>query len=85
MLNRRRLEELPGVDVATEESQGRLLQHVEDLDAVSDDTVRQLCTGAHVFFDTLGTTRAAAGSAVRCNSAAHLQFIMKAASLPSPA
>ena len=64
MLNRRRLEELPGVDVKTEESQGRLLQHIEDLDAISDDAFRQLCTGAHVFFNTLGTTRSIAGSAV---------------------
>ncbi len=35
-----------------------------DLDTVSDDTVKQLCTGGHVFFNCLGTTRARAGSAV---------------------
>ena len=64
LLCRRRLEELPGVDVAAEESGGRLVQHVGDLDAMSDDTVRELCTGAHVFCNTLGTTRSAAGSAV---------------------
>ena len=64
MLNRRILEKLPGVDVKTEESQGRLLQHIEDLDAISDDAFHQLCTGAHVFFNTLGTTRSIAGSAV---------------------
>lgn len=64
LFSRRRLEELPGVDIAAEESAGRLLQHIEDLDAMSDDTVRQKCTGAHVFFNTLGTTRSAAGSAV---------------------
>ena len=52
------------MDVAAEEREGRLLQHVEDLDAVSDDTVRQLCTGAHVFCNTLGTSRSVAGSAV---------------------
>ena len=65
LLSRRRLEEVAGVDVAAEESAGRLCQHVEDLDSVSDDTVRQLCGGAHVFFNTLGTSRRAAGSAVR--------------------
>ena len=64
LLCRRRLEELPGVDVAAEESGGRLVQHVEDLDALSDDAVRELCTGAHVFCNTLGTTRSTAGSAV---------------------
>jgi oxidoreductase len=63
LLSRRRLEEVAGVDVAAEESAGRLCQHVEDLDSVSDDTVRQLCGGAHVFFNTLGTSRRAAGSA----------------------
>ena len=63
-MSRKRLEELPGVDVAAEEREGRLVQHIEDLDAVSDDTVRQLCTGAHMFCNTLGTTRAIAGSAV---------------------
>ena len=62
MLNRRRLEELPGVDVKTEESQGRLLQHIEDLDAISDDAFRQelMCSSTC----TLGTTRSIAGSAV---------------------
>lgn len=52
------------MDVAAEESGGRLVQHVGDLDAMSDDTVREVCTGAHVFCNTLGTTRSAAGSAV---------------------
>ena len=64
LLSRRRLEELPGVDVAAEESQGRLVQRVEDLDAMSDDTVREVCAGAHVFYNTLGTNRSTAGSAV---------------------
>ena len=64
MLGRRRVEELPGVDVEAEESAGRLVQHIEDLDAISDDAVRQLCTGAHMFCNTLGTTRSTAGSAV---------------------
>lgn len=64
LFSRRRLEELPGVDIAAEENEGRLLQHIEDLDSMSDDTVRQHCTGAHVFFNTLGTTRSVAGSAV---------------------
>lgn len=35
-----------------------------DLEAVSEDTVKQLCTGGHVFFNCLGTTRSQAGSAV---------------------
>lgn len=65
LLSRKRIEELPGVDVSGEEREGRLTQHVEDLDTVSDETVQQLCTGAHVFCNTLGTTRARAGSAVR--------------------
>ena len=64
LLSRRRLEELPGVDISAEENEGRLLQHIEDLDSISDDTVRQKFTGAHVFFNTLGTTRSTAGSAV---------------------
>ena len=65
LLSRRRLEELPGgVDIEAEEREGRLSQHIESLDSVSDDTVRQLCTGAHVFFNALGTTRSTAGSAV---------------------
>ena len=64
LLCRRRLEEVPGVDVTAEESAGRLCQHIEDLDSISDDAVRQLCTGGHVFFNTLGTTRRIAGSAV---------------------
>ena len=71
LLSRRKLEEVPGVDLAAEESSGRLSQHIEDLDSVSDDTVRQLCTGAHVFFNTLGTTRRAAGSAVRERPGSH--------------
>ena len=65
LLSRKRIEELPGVDMSGEEREGRLMQHVEDLDTVSDETVQQLCTGAHVFCNTLGTTRARAGSAVR--------------------
>ena len=71
LLSRRKLEEVTGVDLAAEESSGRLSQHIEDLDSVSDDTVRQLCTGAHVFFNTLGTTRRAAGSAVRERPGSH--------------
>ena len=36
-----------------------------DLDDVTDEKMKELCTGSHVFFNCLGTTRAAAGSAVR--------------------
>ena len=74
MLSRRRLEELPGgVDVAVEEREGRLVQHTEDLDAMTDDAVRQICAGAHVFCNTLGTTRSTAGSAVgKCTHAANM-------------
>ena len=89
VLSRRKVAELPeqyGVDLAGEETEGRLVQHIEglnsdnyiyfseplfywsccvpDLDAVSDETVKQLCTGGHVFFNCLGTTRSQAGSAV---------------------
>ena len=39
-----------------------------DLDDVTDEKVKELCTGSHVFFNCLGTTRAAAGSAVRHDS-----------------
>ena len=38
-----------------------------DLNDISDDTVKQLCTGSHVFFNCLGTTRKQAGSAVSNN------------------
>ena len=38
--------------------------YTADLNDISDDTVKQLCTGSHVFFDCLGTTRKQAGSAV---------------------
>ena len=38
--------------------------YTADLSDISDDTVRQLCTGSHVFFNCLGTTRRQAGSAV---------------------
>ncbi len=39
--------------------------HSADLNDISDDTVKQLCTGSHVFFNCLGTSRRQAGSAVR--------------------
>lgn len=35
-----------------------------DLNEISDDTVKELCTGSQVFFNCLGTTRKQAGSAV---------------------
>ena len=35
-----------------------------DLDEVSEDKVKELCTGGHVFFNCMGTFRAAAGSKV---------------------
>ena len=78
------MESIDGVDVAQEESEGRLVQHIQsniyllhtvisctqyffslDLDDVTDEEVKRLCTGSHVFFNCLGTTRATAGSAVR--------------------
>ena len=40
-----------------------------DLNDISDDTVKQLCAGSHVFFNCLGTTRKQAGSAVGYASA----------------
>lgn len=59
LLARRRLESLDpeyGIDIRNEESSGRLEQHIENLEKISDDTVKQLCTGADVFFNCLGTT-----------------------------
>ena len=38
--------------------------YTADFSDISDDTVKQLCTGSHVFFNCLGTTRRQAGSAV---------------------
>ena len=35
-----------------------------DLDEVSEDKVKELCTGGHVFFNCMGTSRAIAGSKV---------------------
>lgn len=66
VLTRRKVEKVAaeyGVDVAEEEQQGRLVQHVEDLDTLSDENAKQLCTGGDVFFNCLGTTRSKAGSA----------------------
>jgi oxidoreductase len=69
VLGRRKLEftdelkERYGTGTAAEEESGRLVQHVEDLDAVSDDTIKNLSTGCDVFFNCLGSTRAQAGSA----------------------
>ncbi|XP_064391120.1 uncharacterized protein LOC135338955 [Halichondria panicea] len=63
ILGRRKLESIEGVDVSQEESEGRLVQHVQDLDEVTGEKVKELCTGSHVFFNCLGSTRAKAGSA----------------------
>ena len=52
-----------GTNPITEEGNGRLIQHVEDLDAISDEQVKALCDGSNVFFCCLGTTRRQAGSA----------------------
>lgn len=84
VVGRRRQETVPeqyGVNIEEEETQGRLVQHVEgkvwwphtqghrpvavDMDTISTETVQGLCTGANVFYCTLGTTRSLAGSAVR--------------------
>ena len=40
-----------------------------DLDAVTEDTVKELSAGYQVFFNTLGTTRRQAGSAVSAPNA----------------
>eukprot|EP00731_Ephydatia_muelleri_P016869 Em0009g1293a len=66
LIGRRKLEIVPEqykVDLAAEEASGRLKQHVQDLDAVTEDTVKELSAGYQVFFNTLGTTRRQAGSA----------------------
>jgi oxidoreductase len=69
VLGRRKLEftdelkEIYGTSTVSEEESGRLVQHVEDLDTVSDDTIKNLSTGCDVFFNCLGSTRAQAGSA----------------------
>ena len=82
LFGRRKQETVPEqyeVNMAEEEGQGRLVQHVEgkcpqkwevmwsigiDMDAISSETIQNLCTGANVFYCTLGTTRRQAGSAV---------------------
>lgn len=70
LLSRSALTSLDGVDLPSEQSQGRLVQHIEgnltfsvfsmlamlaDLEAVSDSKVKELCTGSHVFFNCMGT------------------------------
>ncbi len=39
-----------------------------DMDAIDDEAIQRICTGAHVFFNCLGTTRRVAGSAVSVTS-----------------
>lgn len=82
LLTRRKVESVEGIDVSQEESEGRLIQHVQgifslpvtendcsfhclDLDELTDEKAKELCTGSNVFFNCLGTTKAKAGSAVR--------------------
>ena len=43
-----------GTSTSSEEESGRLVQHVEDLDTVSEETVKNLCTGTDVFFCCIG-------------------------------
>ena len=52
-----------GTNPSTEEENGRLIQHVEDLDTISEERVKELCSGSNAFFCCLGTTRRQAGSA----------------------
>jgi hypothetical protein len=60
VLGRRKLElteevlEMYGLSGSEEES-GRLVQHVEDLDAVSEDTIKTLCTECDMYFCCIGT------------------------------
>ena len=56
------MKERYGTSTCSEEESGRLVQHVEDLDTVSEETVKNLCTGTDVFFCCLGCTKAQAGS-----------------------
>ena len=56
-------EERYGTNPSTEEENGRLIQHVEDLDTISEERVKELCSGSNAFFCCLGTTRRQAGSA----------------------
>lgn len=66
LIGRRKLEAVPEqyeIDIAAEEASGRLKQHVENLETIADDTVKELSAGCQVFFNTMGTTRSQAGSA----------------------
>ena len=52
-----------GTSPSAEEENGRLVQEVADLDTITEDRVKELCSGSNAFFCCLGTTRRQAGSA----------------------
>ena len=70
------------INTSTEEENGRLIQHAEDLDTISDEKVKELCSEHNAFFCCLGTTRRQAGSAqaffhIDCEIPARLAQIAK--------
>ena len=78
------MKERYGTSTSSEEESARLVQHVEDLDTVSEETVKNLCTGTDVFFCCLGSTRAQAGSSeaffhIDCEIPERIAKIAKAA------
>ena len=78
------MKERYGTSTSDEEESGRLVQHVEDLDTVSEDTVKNLCAGTDVFFCCLGSTKAQAGSSeaffhIDCEVPERIAKIAKAA------
>ena len=70
------------INTSTEEENGRLIQHAEDLDTISDEKVKELCSEHNALFCCLGTTRRQAGSAqaffhIDCEIPARLAQIAK--------
>ena len=48
-----------------------VLFHLDNMFDIPDEDIKSKCEGAHVFFCCLGTTRSAAGSAVRMSERMH--------------